>query len=44
MGLIAAESRWKSAILNEIRTPEDPKLMEKYVKNFLAMRGIDLGA
>ena len=39
MGLIAAESRWKSAILTEIRTPEDPKLMQKYVKKLSGHEG-----
>ena len=43
MGPIAAESRWKSAILSRIRTLETLKLIKNGKKNFLASLGFDLG-
>ena len=43
MGLIPAETRWKSAILTKIRTLEAQKMMEKSKNNFLASLGFDLG-
>ena len=43
MGLIPAETRWKSAILTKIRTLEAQKMMEKSKNNFLAGLGFDLG-
>ena len=41
--IVSAGSRRKSAILSRIRTPRRPKNDEKWNKNFLAPRGIDLG-